>query len=228
MNYKMKTVVPGTIGIDTSANLLTGYAINNYSTSLVQGLYQEAYRPGYQPFAIRYLGLDPTVVGPGDLTAAEVAFLATMGWGVMAVQERLSGWSAATGLSDGKACALNAQKCGLIVGVCIFSGAEIASTQTCIDYENAWWDGALSINPALDPSLGCYVGSNALDGEGWQDKVPQHRYWQSGANVPTPSIRGYQCRQLWPGNFNVSGIPVDWNIAQTDWKNDNMVMQIAA
>jgi hypothetical protein len=222
MKYTTEEVQPGTVGFDTSANLLA------YSVSQLQALYRAAYRPGYRPFMIRYLGLDPVVVGPYDLTQQEMDLLLTIGFSLCAVQERITGpWNATNGFSDGVAAAKNAAKIGLLPSVCIFSGAEIADRQSCIDYENGWWNGALSINAALDPALGVYVGSNALDGAGWQSLVPQHRYWKSAANVPTPSSRGYQNYQLWPGDRLVAGIDVDWNCAQTDWKGANMIVQVA-
>jgi hypothetical protein len=225
--FTTETVACGAIGIDTGANLYTGAYINNYKPSMVQSLFQSLYRPGYRPFAIRYLGLDPANVAPGDLTLEEVIFLTTMGWGVIAVQERLKGWSAATGTSDGQAAAANFVKCGLLAGVNVFSGAEIFDYQTCVDYENAWFNALVATHSYFEPSAGCYVGSNALNGDQWQNDVPQHIYWKSGANVPTPSQRGYACYQLWPTTTKF-GIPVDLCCAQTDWKGSNMIAQVAA
>lgn len=228
MNFKTEIVLPGAVGFDTSANLLTGYAISNYHWSMLQQLYLAAQRPGYRPFMIRYLGLSSTSVGPSDLTLPETQLITTIGFGLMTVQERFSGWSAQTGAADGDAAAINAQTCGILNPVCLFSAAEIYDKQACIAYEGAWWDALLKRNPALEPSAGCYVGSPVLTEQEWEDDINVHRYWAAAGQVPPVAQRGYQLRQIWPGNFVVAGIPVDWNAAFQDYKGDTPIAQVAA
>ena len=132
---------------------------------------------------------------------------------------RTSGWSATTGAADGAAAAKNALALGYPKTACLWLDLEgnIGSATNAIAYVNNWYVAAAS-NGMSSSALGLYVGPGVpLTPEQLYD-LDVTRYWAAGAIIPDVTTRGFQKRQLYPGNITIApGIVIDYDFIEEDW-----------
>jgi hypothetical protein len=172
-------------------------------------------------FGVRYLSLHAFGVNPLDLDAAEVGRMTDSGLALLTVQHaRSSGWSEATGESDGAAAARNHLALGLPFDQTVSCDLEAEpsaplSKQQALDYAGRWWQAAMREGCA---SLQLYVGAGVpLSPADLFHKLAFRLYWKSASEVPDVEERGYGMVQLSPYDQVVAGVgPLDIDVIGSD------------
>lgn len=172
-------------------------------------------------FGVRYVdlvqGITPLTLDPVELDVYERAALA-----LMTVQfGRSSGWSLATGTNDGRAAAQNHLALGLPDDGTLSCDLEgrFASASQIIDYGSAWYQAAVR-EGMKGPALQVYCGEGVelLSSVQLFDDLPFQGYWRSASDVPNVAHRGYRMIQLAPLDLVISGVEIDLDVVQTDFK----------
>jgi hypothetical protein len=203
--------LPGTV--QSASPAILGF---DTDTIVSPALGQQFAASGYQ-FCLRYLSHGQEAAG--DLSAQEAADILNAGLALMAVQHARSGWlpSQVLGQQDGRDAAINAGNVGFPAGLCVWCDLEevdsSAAAQDVIDYCEAWYAevDAAGFVPGVYVGAGCLLTGRQLFGLSFQ------HYWRSQSQVPNIPTRGYQLLQLFP-TMTVSGIQVDVNVTQSDYK----------
>jgi hypothetical protein len=160
---------------------------------------------------LRYVGYEDQPF-PGDLDAAELDDMLTLGLGAMVVQHcRRPPWatSAAVGDSDGRNGCRHAQAAGYKAGATFWDDLEgigLGSTNlSTAAYANAKRDAVIATYP-----LGEYIGDDVpMSGHDLFALLVANRYWKSLSQVPDIAERGYCMVQL--GTVKVGRLTVDVN-----------------
>jgi hypothetical protein len=202
----------GVLGVDTDTPL---------SFDTAQKLRQLGYR-----FCARYLSLS-TPQHSGDLSTQEASDILRAGLALVPIQHVLSpGWSPDRdmGTRHGQAALQNARALGIPPGVnvwCDLEGiAHGTSTQSIIDYCNAWYDAVDDDGAGYVPGL--YVGYDVfLNSHQLYWKLRFQHYW-SAPNAMPVETRGYQMIQLLPLDRESAGVRVDVDVTQQDLLEDSV------
>ncbi len=168
-------------------------------------------------------GQSPTsygVIQPSEFTAALQS-----GMAVMLVQfPRTSGWSATTGLADGKEAAAYALSLGYPTTACIWADMSVAPTGAItVAYMNAWYEGLVQGGMSASAGGVYFEPGVPLTAQQRYSEINVPRYWATGANDPErfPAHRGCQLIQLWGSSngelFPEPGLVIDADVSQLDY-----------
>lgn len=193
-------------------------------TVLTTQMAQQMRALGYS-FCLRYLPVEPSSNGRGDLAIDEVQRILNSGLALMAVQHvRLPGWRPARnlGLADGHIARVAAFRAGIPAHVNVWLDIEGVADGTSADmvanYINAWYE----VVAAWGYRPGIYVGAaSVLNASQLYHAIRMQHYWKSKSDVPTPIDRGYQMQQT-RTNLDTCGITVDEDVTQADAFGDGV------
>jgi hypothetical protein len=199
-----RSAVVGEIGFDA---LDTIGAANNAAQLRSVGL----------TFALVYVErATPAIVAKLLQERIDVAFLSVA---------RIQDWSAQTGAEDGKRAASKMLALGVPGAVSLGCDLEagVPDEPTAVAYSNGWYDAARAegLEP-MSPDLYVGAGSGFVSSATLFHAVAFQRYHRSLSQVPNVDVRGYCCLQLYPGNQEVFGVEIDYDVAQQDYKGGTL------